>query len=149
MPKFIFYLVRGVYELILKLNPQKLGVHAVIPNAEGRVLVLRSAYEGVWSFAGGGVNAGESVDEALLRECREELGQQVQVQRFVGFYYRPRVKVHSAVFRCAPLQQDPTLSIEHTAWAYVDPRELPEPLSSWALRALSEEAPEFARFKGQ
>jgi mutator protein MutT len=46
---------------------------------EGHVLLARRsaarrAYPSCWSFPGGHVEAGESLAEALIRECREEIG---------------------------------------------------------------------------
>jgi 8-oxo-dGTP diphosphatase len=45
---------------------------------DGRVLMARraqnrKAYPGRWSFPGGHVETGETLDDALIRECREEI----------------------------------------------------------------------------
>jgi|SRR5471032_1071389 8-oxo-dGTP diphosphatase len=47
--------------------------------ADGKVLLARrsparKAYPGLWSFPGGHVEVGENLQEALVREMREELG---------------------------------------------------------------------------
>jgi 8-oxo-dGTP diphosphatase len=47
--------------------------------ADGKVLLARrssgrKAYPGLWSFPGGHVEVGENLEEALVREMREELG---------------------------------------------------------------------------
>jgi 8-oxo-dGTP diphosphatase len=53
----------------------------------GRVLVARrdgGPYDGCWEFPGGKVEPGESELDALVRECREELGLEVAPQAFLG-----------------------------------------------------------------
>jgi 8-oxo-dGTP diphosphatase len=61
----------------------RLVVAAVITSPEGRVLTARrrpgSHLEGLWEFPGGGVEDGETAEEALIRELREELGVEIEV----------------------------------------------------------------------
>jgi TDG/mug DNA glycosylase family protein len=56
--------------------PMREAVRAVLVDPDGRVLMLR--YEGLydewWITPGGGTDAGESDEEALRREVREEIG---------------------------------------------------------------------------
>ncbi|MEV4976870.1 NUDIX hydrolase [Streptomyces scopuliridis] len=53
-------------------------VGAVIANAEGKVLLLHRAADdylgGLWELPSGGVDAGETLTEALHREAAEETG---------------------------------------------------------------------------
>jgi 8-oxo-dGTP diphosphatase len=54
----------------------------------GRVLAARrsapAAVEGGWEFPGGKVEPGESDVDALVRECREELGVDIRVGPLLG-----------------------------------------------------------------
>jgi 8-oxo-dGTP diphosphatase len=53
----------------------------------GRVLVAQRSggpYDGCWEFPGGKVEPGESDLSALVRECREELGVEVEPETFLG-----------------------------------------------------------------
>lgn len=57
----------------------RLIVVPLIVNAEDRVLLCRMAanrgvFPGQWALPGGGVEAGERIEDALRREIREELG---------------------------------------------------------------------------
>ncbi|MFI5920172.1 NUDIX hydrolase [Streptomyces anulatus] len=53
-------------------------VGAVIPDAEGKVLLLHRTADdylgGLWELPSGGVDAGETLTEALRREVAEEAG---------------------------------------------------------------------------
>ena len=54
-----------------------LGVAGVAVNELGQWLVVKKAYSGLkgrWSLPAGFVNAGETVDEAVVRELKEETG---------------------------------------------------------------------------
>jgi 8-oxo-dGTP diphosphatase len=84
-----------------------LVVSAAIVERDGRVLVTRRQpgvhLEGLWEFPGGKCEAGETLDQCLRREMREELGVDVEVgaELFtVAHDYRDR-RVELHFLRCA------------------------------------------------
>jgi mutator protein MutT len=64
------------------------GVGAVIRDRDGKCFLARRGKEarnesGKWEFPGGGVEFGERLEDALIREIREEFGFEVAVERLL------------------------------------------------------------------
>jgi ADP-ribose pyrophosphatase YjhB (NUDIX family) len=77
-----------------------IGVFGVILE-DGKVLLgLRRDIEW-WNLPGGGMEPGETVDEALCREVLEETGLEVQVGRLVGVYSKPQKSEVVLTFLCS------------------------------------------------
>jgi len=68
-----------------------LAVDAVIIFQEGIVLIKRDnpPYQGCYALPGGFVELGETVEEAVRREAREETGLQIELFGLVGIYSDP------------------------------------------------------------
>lgn len=62
----------------------RLEVVAAALLRDGRVLGARRRRDGRWEFPGGKVERGETPEQALQRECEEELGVVVRVGEEVG-----------------------------------------------------------------
>lgn len=66
----------------------KVGVGVVVED-EGRILLVRRNHEphaGCWSFPSGYLDAGEVIEQAAIRETREETGLEVALDRLLGVY---------------------------------------------------------------
>jgi 8-oxo-dGTP diphosphatase len=64
----------------------------VITDEQGRVLIMRrgnAPYRGAWCLPGGQVEPGETVEQAAVREIREEQGVETALNGFVGVYSAP------------------------------------------------------------
>jgi 8-oxo-dGTP diphosphatase len=75
---------------------------AVIRDSEGRFLLVRHTYAGKrWALVGGMLEPGESPQEALVREVREEIGLDAEVGPLVGVYTLvPEPVGYRFVFEC-------------------------------------------------
>jgi ADP-ribose pyrophosphatase YjhB (NUDIX family) len=64
-----------------------LGVSGLVQSPDGKWLVVKKKYgglKGMWSLPAGFVNAGETADEAVVREIKEETGIDCAVKGMIG-----------------------------------------------------------------
>jgi len=91
-----------------------LSVDAVLFDSQGKLLLIRRKfppYQGQFALPGGFVEVGETVENAVLRELREETGIEGHIERLVGVYSDPardpRRHNVSVAFLIAPTSQFP------------------------------------------
>ncbi|WP_445356702.1 NUDIX hydrolase [Microbulbifer sp. ANSA004] len=98
----------------------RLSAHAVITNDSGEVLQLMATYANrSWGLPGGALDPGETIHEALRRECHEELGREVRIEYLSGVYYHKIYNSHAFIFRAHFTdRRHITLSSEHSEVAY-------------------------------
>ncbi|MFC7681773.1 NUDIX domain-containing protein [Paenibacillus sp. GCM10028914] len=65
---------------------------AIIQDNEGRILLQRRSDYGDWGLPGGGMNAGESIEETMIREVFEETGLEVSQYELYTVYSGSRMK---------------------------------------------------------
>jgi 8-oxo-dGTP diphosphatase len=104
-------------------------VGAAIVRGDAVLCARRSAPEslaGKWEFPGGKVEAGESEQDAVVRECREELGIEVAVGERVGADARINERLTLRVYlaRLSAGQPEPLPLAEHDQLAWVRPARL-------------------------
>ena len=106
----------------------RVGSHAVFLNEEQKVLLLLATYgDRRWGLPGGALDPGETVHQALERECMEELGIKPKVLYMSGIYYHKAHNSQSCIFRCElPKDAIIHLSSEHSEYRYFGLDELNE-----------------------
>ena len=79
----------------------------------------------LWEFVGGKVEAGESKQQALVRECREELNLLVDVHDvFMKVLHEyPDISIELTLFNCTILSGELMLN-EHKAMQWISPMQI-------------------------
>lgn len=104
-------------------NPS-IEVVAAIIRKDGRIFATQRGYgpwKDWWEFPGGKMEAGESPQEALLREIREELSIDISVDALLKtiHYDYPAFHLTMHCFLCSLLEEAPHLN-EHEAACWLD-----------------------------
>jgi 8-oxo-dGTP diphosphatase len=68
---------------------------AIIPFSEDRILLVKRntvPFKGYWALPGGRMDPGETIEQTVVREVKEETGLDVKVVRTIGKYVEKGVK---------------------------------------------------------
>ena len=72
-----------------KANSIVPSVTAIVPNDQGKMLLVHKTDNDLWALPGGAMDMGESIADAVVREVKEETGIDVTVTGVVGIYTNP------------------------------------------------------------
>lgn len=91
---------------------------------DGRIFATQRGYgewQGYWEYPGGKVEPGETPQEALVREIREELATEIEVERHVTTveWDYPAFHLSMRCYLCSVVSGTLTL-LEHEAAAWLD-----------------------------
>lgn len=104
-------------------------VAAVIKDEDGKILItqrnLQKSQGGLWEFPGGKIEPNETKENAIVREIKEELDIDIQVERYLSekvFNY-PEKDINLIALECKKLNGDIKL-LEHEDYRWVANLEL-------------------------
>ncbi len=125
---------------------KRIEVVAAIIRHAGKIFVTQRGYgefKDYWEFPGGKMEAGESREEALKRELREELDTEIGIDAFLTTieYNYPSFHITLHFYFCSILSGYPVLK-EHENAAWLSPQELDSvrwlPADTEVIRMLQE-----------
>ncbi|PWI45872.1 NUDIX domain-containing protein [Streptomyces sp. ICBB 8177] len=73
-----------------KPNSLVVAASAVVTDEAGRILLQRREDSGLWALPGGGMEMGDSLPGAAVREVKEETALDIEITGLVGTYTDPR-----------------------------------------------------------
>lgn len=92
---------------------------------DGQVLLAHRRDIDWWNLPGGGMEVGETVDEALRREVHEETGLVVKIEQLIGVYSKPQKQEVVLTFRCHMIGGELKKTTESRECRYFAPDSLP------------------------
>ncbi|MEU6562234.1 NUDIX domain-containing protein [Nocardia nova] len=112
------------------------GGSALVVDNDGSILLQRRSDSGNWSFPGGVMEIGETLEQCVIRETKEETGLDIELTRLLGIYTDPD---HVIAYEDGEVRQEFNItyygkvvggrievSSESTEVRFVHPDELPE-----------------------
>ena len=114
----------------------------IIRNKDNEYLICkmpktRGVFPGQWGISGGGVEEGEEILEALQREIKEELGDNLKISEIIPWWFKDdkRIKLYPdgstekvymvyLMFDCTAENKDIILNEEFEEYAWVKPENL-------------------------
>ena len=66
--------IQRLRKLAWRFTGRPAGAHAIVLTSTGMLVLVRLRYASGWRPPGGGIKKGEEVEQAVLRELKEEIG---------------------------------------------------------------------------
>ncbi len=135
----LFHLLKQAYCWVRR--PVTLGVRGAVFDGDGRVLLVRHTYMEGWYMPGGGVEQGETLEEAVRRELWEEVGVKFSgAPLLIGVYANlgARQSDHVVLFRVEAWTMAPNSNDEIAEHAFFALDALPPETSGGTRRRLAE-----------
>ena len=104
--------------------PFRVSVYAIIFE-RGKVLLAHRRDIDWWNLPGGGMESGETVEEAMKREVHEETGLEVAIEKLVGVYSKPQKDEVVLALRCRAVGGTLTATEESRECRFFDPDTMP------------------------
>lgn len=101
------------------------SVAGLVTNEEGKILLVKSPWRG-WEYPGGLIEPGETFQQALHREIREESGVEVEITGFVGICKNVEKDIVNIDFTCRYVSGTLTTSEESTEVIWATPEQAME-----------------------
>ena len=81
---------------------------------------------GMWEFMGGKIEPGETPEQALARECREELALEIEDERIIGsvVHEYPDKTIRLTLISCSPKSGSVPAALEHQQIRWVTRAEM-------------------------
>ena len=104
-------------------------VAALIWDQDRFMICQRPAHKArglLWEFVGGKTEPGESMEDALIRECREELDITISVGKVFTqvIHEYPEILIRLTLFHCNIADGTPKL-LEHNDLKWIHPSQIP------------------------
>ena len=104
-------------------------VAAVIRNEDNKILIaqrnLKKSQGGLWEFPGGKIESGETREHAIVREIKEEMNIEIEVEKYLAekvFEY-PEKTINLIALKCKIINGKITLN-EHEDVKWINKNEL-------------------------
>lgn len=142
MKKYFYKL--AIYPLKLYwflFRPERYGVKCIIQREDGRILFIKNTYgKGYWNFPGGGIEKGETPEQAIRREVLEETQLRPSAFTKIGDFVSRFEYKKDSVSVFTTKVENPIIKIQESEinsynWSPIN--DLPEPLSGVAENCLS------------
>jgi ADP-ribose pyrophosphatase YjhB (NUDIX family) len=137
------FITKSIYNLArLKwffTRPMSIGVRILLLQ-DIEILLVKHTYQNHWYLPGGGVKKKETLEQAIKRECKEEIGAELYDIQIFGAYsnFYEYKNDHIIVFSCSNFSLKQKKNTEIEMLKFFNINSLPKDISPGSYKRISE-----------